>query len=207
MYKRQIHIELIDLDLYRDIDKGNKETPKQKVYREWFYKSEVEDYHQYYFVVHTHFIIDDDGLTDDELYEVFRSIKEWNITKKQILFKKLTHRYGDGPKHKITDAFKQIAAYGYNGSNAALRFTSTWGDSKNTYVNKEEREAVYNLKMVAYKEDSRPEIDKELSAGQIRILVAAHNLFTDGGINDLKVWIKRLERKKVDMEMSVGLPI
>lgn len=193
-----IHIELIDLDLYREIDKPNGETPKQKVFNEWFYKGSIEDYHQYYFVVHTHFIIDDDGLTGDELGELFRSIKEWNITTRQVQFKKLTDRYGDGPRHKITDAFRNIAAYGYNGSNAALRFTTTWGDSRSKYVCKEEKEGLYNLKMVAYREDSRPEVDKDLSVGQIRTLVLAHNLFTDGGRNDLKVWIKRLERKDMD---------
>lgn len=203
-----IHIELIDLDLYRDIEKPDGETPKQKVFREWFYKEGVEDYHQYYFVVHAHFIIDDDGLAKDELYELFRSIKEWSVTDRQILFKKLTNQYGDGDRHKILDAFKNIAAYGYNGSNASLRFTTSWGDSRSKYVCKEEREGLYNLKMIAYREDNRPAVDKELSEGQIRVLVAAHNLFTDGGRNELKIWIKRLERnEKVGTDRTNTLPL
>lgn len=203
-----IHIEMVDLDLYREIDKSNGETDKQKVFREWFTKGEIEDYHQYYFVVHAHFIIDDDGLASEELYDLFRSIKEWNVTKKQVEITKLTTHYRNGVRHKILDAFKNIAAYGYNGSNAALRFTTTWGDSRAKYVCKEEREGLYKLKMVAYREDSRPEIDKDLSQGQIRVLVAAHNLFTDGGGNDLKIWIKRLDKQdKVVSDRSNTLPL
>lgn len=203
-----IHIELIDLDLYRDINKPSGETPKQKVFREWFSKGEIEDFHQYYFVVHAHFIIDDDGLTEEELYDLFRSINEWNITDRQLLFRKLSNSFGDGTRHKIMDAFKNIAAYGYNGSNAGLRFTTTWGDSRATYVCKEEKEGLFKVKMIAHKEDSRPEVDKELSAGQIRVLVASHNLFTDNGSNDLKIWIKRLDRKdKVRTEKTNPLPL
>jgi hypothetical protein len=203
-----IHIELVDLDLYREINKPTGETPKQKVFREWFHKSETEDCHNYYFVVHAHFIIDDDGLTKEELYEVFRSIKEWKHTGRQLLFKRITKEYGDGAKHKITTAFKNISAYGYNGSNAALRFTSTWGDSKGVYVNKVEKEGLYKLKMVAHREGDRPSVDKELSAGQIRTLVTAHNMFTDGASNNhLKVWIKRLDKKDRKKDGADTLPI
>lgn len=212
-----LHLELIDLDLYRNIYKsGDKpcqhqdwrlpihgETDKQRTFREWFGKAGIATEHRYYFVVHGHFLVDNDGLKNDELETVFRSIRGWNFTRRQVEVKRFTTQFGNGDRHKLTDAFENISNYGYNGSNAGLRFTTTYGDSKGVYVCKEERDALYRLNVVAHKEEKNA-VDKDLSVGQLRLLIKAHNAFTDDGGNGLLVMVKRTSNLTTNRPKSPG---
>jgi hypothetical protein len=182
-----IHIELMDVDLFR-IEKVGRETTKQATLRKWFDK--VGRNHDYYFMVHTHFMIDNKGMTNEDLMDVFRTIKEWNVTREQVLIKRYsTHFIDTNKKHTLIAAFKNISEYGYNWSNPHLKFATAWGASRKQYQTIEKRDAFHRLKVYA-KHMERPDIDEELSIGQIRLLIKAHNTFTNNGMDSLKVEIR-----------------
>jgi hypothetical protein len=180
-----IHLELLDIDMFR-IEKSGRESDKQRTLRRWLEKNGVLQ--DYYFLVHAHFMIDNRTLTKEKLEAVFRSIPEWNITKEQVLIKRFSSKYSGGHKHLLTDAFENISEYAYSGSNHRLRFNSAWGSSDDEYKQQEKRDGMYRLSVYAEK-TGRPNVSEDLSVGQTRLLIKAHNTFTDDGEDQLRIGI------------------
>lgn len=179
-----IHLEMLDVDMFR-IEKKGDESDKQRTFRKWFDK--VGRNSDFYFLVHTHFMIDTKGLDKDDLDKAFRSIPEWNITNEQVWIQKFSHKYR-GKYQSLATAFAKISNYAYSGSNKRLRFKDAWGDSGEEVKKIEKRDARYRLLVYAEK-TGRPNVGEDLTMGQIRLLIRAHNTFTDGGVDQLRVGI------------------
>jgi hypothetical protein len=180
-----IHLELLDIDMFR-IEKSGRESDKQRTLRKWLEKDGVLQ--DYYFLVHIHFMIDNKKLTKEQLETAFRTIPEWNVIKEQVLIKRFSTKYSGGHSHLLTDAFENISEYAYSGSNHRLRFNSAWGSSDDEYKQQEKRDGMYRLNVYAEK-TGRPNVCEDLSVGQIRLLIKAHNAFTDDGMDELRIAI------------------
>lgn len=177
-----IHLELLDVDMFR-IAKYGIESDKQRTFRKWFDK--VGRKEDFYFLVHAHFMIDNNGLSKKELDDAFRSIPEWNITNEQVWIQKFSHKFR-GRKQTLEQAFIKISNYGYSGSNGRLRFNTAWGNSDDEYKQIEKRDGMYRLKVYAEK-TGRPNVGEDLTIGQIRLLIKAHNAFTNDGVDGLRI--------------------
>jgi hypothetical protein len=177
-----IHLELIDVDMFR-IPMTGSETDKQRTLRKWFDKFGLEK--DFYFLVHTHFVIDNKRLSKQQLDDAFRSIPEWNVTSEQVWIQKFSERFR-GNNLSLEKSFKNISRYAYSGSNSRLRFNTAWGNTDTEYKQKEKRDGMYRLKVYAEK-TGRPNIGEDLTVGHIRLLIKAHNTFTDDGIDELRI--------------------
>jgi len=177
-----IHLELIDVDMYR-IEKIGRESDKQRTFRKWFDKIGRE--RDFYFLVHAHFMIDNKRLSKKQLDEAFRSVPEWNVTNEQILIKKFSEKFM-GRKRTLEENLKKTAKYAYSGSNKRLRFKDAWGDTDKEYKVVEKRDAYHRLHTYV-EETGRPNIGEDLTLGHIRLLIKAHNAFTDDGIDELRI--------------------
>lgn len=182
-----IHIEMLNMDFYRLRALSGKQTTKQKTLGEFEEKAGKDA--DYYFLFHSHFLIDGAGLTDNQLNKCLRQI--WNITDKQILMTPLTEFYDDGKAHTLDEALRNIANYGFNGSNGDLTFKTAWGNSRKVYTPVEKKDALGKVRRyVSSVKDEAAATDERLTLGQIRLLIKAHNAFTDGGKKGLIVTIR-----------------
>jgi hypothetical protein len=182
-----IHIEMLNMDFYRFSALSGKQTTKQKTLTEFEEKSRWSS--DYYFLFHSHCLIDGAGLTDRQLNQCLREI--WNITDKQILMTPLTEFYEDGKAHTLDEALRNIANYGFNGSNGDLTFKTAWGNSRKVYTSVEKKDALGKVRYyVSSVKDTGVATDERLTLGQIRLLIKAHNAFTDGSRKGLTVTIR-----------------
>jgi hypothetical protein len=173
---------LLDIDMFR-IQKWQGESDKQRTLRRLL--SDSSPSHNFYFLVHAHFMIDLKGLSKKQIDEAFRSIPEWNITNEQVWIQKFSEKFR-GRKQTLEQAFVKISSYAYSGSNKRLRFKDAWGDTDKEYKVVEKRDAYYRLHTYV-EETGRPNLGEDLTVGQIRLLIKAHNAFTDGGVDELRI--------------------
>ena len=182
-----IHLEMLNMEFFRLSSMSGKQTTKQKTLREFEVKS--YSYADYYFLFHSHFLIDGGGLTDRQLNKCLREI--WGLTEKQVLVTPLTEFYDDGKEHTLDEALRNIANYGFNGSNGDLTFKTAWGNSRKIYTRVEKKDAPGKVRhYVTSVKDDAAATDERLSLGHIRLLIKAHNAFTDGGRKGLTVTIR-----------------
>lgn len=182
-----IHMEMLNMEFYRFSALSGKQTTKQKTLGEFEEKSGWNA--DYYFLFHSHCLIDGGGLTDNQLNKCLREI--WNVTDKQVLMTSLTEFYDDGKEHTLDEALRNIANYGFNGSNGDLTFKTAWGNSRKIYTRAEKKDAFGKVRhYVTSVKDTGADTDERLTLGQIRLLIKAHNAFTDGGRKGLVVTIR-----------------
>lgn len=181
-----IHIELVDMDLFRFNAASGDNTTKQDTYIEFGDVLGMSG--KLYLLVHTHFILDTGGIDVRQIKKHLAS--SWSVTKKQVLVQKLSTRYGKGRsiEHKIEDAFRNIANYGYNGSNADLSFATAWGESRQVYSVEERKDSFGKVQVFADALYDR-RVDELLTVGQLHLLIRVHNALTDGGGKGLLVSI------------------
>ena len=182
-----IHLEMLNMEFFRFSALSGKQTTKQKTLKEFEEKSGWNA--DYYFLFHSHFLIDGGGLTDNQLNKCLREI--WSETDKQVLTMSLTEFYEDGKQHTLDEALRNIANYGFNGSNGDLTFKTAWGNSRKVYTPVEKKDALGKVRhYVSSVKDEGAATDERLTLGQIRLLIAVHNAFTDGGKKGLTVSIR-----------------
>lgn len=182
-----IHLEMLNMDFYRFPALSGKQTTKQKTLQDFEEKAGWGT--DYYFLFHSHFLIDGKGLTDKQLNLCLREI--WDVTDKQVLMKPLTEFYEDGKVHTLDEALQNIANYGFNGSNGDLTFKTAWGNSRKVYTAMEKKDALGKVRhYVSSVKDEAADTDERLTLGQIRLLIKAHNAFTDAGRKGLVVTIR-----------------
>lgn len=186
------HLELVDYELFKFSEMFGMKTKKQGVYLDLI-EAKSNNPGGYFFSVHAHFLFDNDGLDDGAAKQLLGEI--WSTTANQIDYTPLTTHYGGGKEHKIETAFRNLAKYAFNGSNSKLRFKSNFGDTDRVYSVKAEtgerrtlKEEV-NLFVEATSEDSES-IDEQLSNGDVRLLIRAHNALTDNGKRGLVLLIR-----------------
>lgn len=182
-----IHLEMLNMEFYRFAALSGKTTTKQKTLKE--FEEKAGQGADYYFLFHSHFLVDGNGLADRELNKLLREI--WGLTEKQVLMTPLTEFYDDGKEHTLDEALRNIANYGFNGSNGDLTFKTAWGNSRKFYTPAEKKDALGKVRhYVTSVKDTGAETDERLTLGHIRLLIKAHNAFTDGGRKGLTVTIR-----------------
>ena len=103
----------------------------------------------------------------------------------------LSEFYDDGKEHTLDEALRNIANYGFNGSNGDLTFKTAWGNSRKIYTPTEKKDALGKVRhYVTSVKDTGADTDERLTLGHIRLLIKAHNAFTDGGRKGLVVTIR-----------------
>jgi hypothetical protein len=182
-----IHIELIDYDRWMFASLSGHMTAKQKTYNE-FIKRSSNNAGGHYFLVHTHFLCDTDGMVDDDFNELFK--EHSNQTSRQVLIKRLTDTYETGMgdvKHELDTAFRNIANYCYTGSNHGLAYAKNWGNSGKVVDTKVDAKG--EIRAFA-KEVFDVDIEDELSVGHLRLLIQVHNELTNGNKQGLRVQVR-----------------
>ncbi len=182
-----IHIELVDYDRWMFAALSGRRTSKQKTYNEFIERSSNNP-GGHYFLIHTHFLCDKDGIDDDEFKSLFH--QHWNQTSRQVLIQRLTDVYetemGD-VRHELDTAYRNIANYCYTGSNHGLAYAKNWGNSGK--VVKTKVDAKGQIKAFA-EEVFDTTIDDELTLGDLRLLVQVHNELTKGNNQGLRVQVR-----------------
>lgn len=182
-----IHIELVDYDRWRFAELSGHMSPKQRTYNEFIARSS-NNAEGHYFLVHTHFLCDTDGIEDNDFNELFR--EHWNKTSRQTLIKRLTDTYETGMgdvKHELDTAFKNIANYCYTGSNHGLAYAKNWGNSGKVVQTKVDAKG--EIKAFA-NEVFDVDIEDELSLGHLRLLIQVHNELSKGNNQGLRVQVR-----------------
>jgi hypothetical protein len=175
-----IHLELVNMDLFRFASISGKETTKQKTLKEL--EREAGTNADYYVLVHSHILFDTNGLDEKKFGSFIRN--RWDATQRQVDIRRLTKYYIDGERfteHSVEDAIKNISRYGYNGSNGRLTFATNWGSSRKVYTQEQRKDAMGAINDYAVGVMGLDEHDEKLTKGQVRFLIKAHNLFTDNG--------------------------
>jgi hypothetical protein len=184
-----VHLELVDYDRWQFAALSGSRTHKQKTYSEFIERSS-NNAEGHYFLVHTHFLSDLDGMQDADFGELFR--EQWNTTSRQVLIKRLTDTYETGMgdvKHELDKAYRNIANYCYTGSNHGLAYAKNWGNSGKVIETGERVDIKGNVKTFA-KEIMSVEIEDALSLGHLRLLIQVHNALTDGNAQGLRVQVR-----------------
>lgn len=184
-----VHIELVDYERWQFAALSGARTNKQKTYCE-FIERGSNNASGHYFLVHTHFLSDLDGMSDEDMNELFR--EQWHTTSRQVLIKRLTETYETGMgdvQHDLDKAFSNIANYCYTGSNHGLAYAKNWGNSGKVVETGEKTDIRGNVTTFA-KEVMSVEIDDELSLGHLRLLIQTHNAFTDGNRQGLRIQVR-----------------
>ena len=182
-----IHIELVDYDRWMFAELSGRMTAKQRTYNE-FISRNSNNPEQHYFLVHTHFLCDMDGIADDDFNELFK--EHWNKTSRQTLIKRLTDTYETGMgdvKHELDTAFRNIANYCYTGSNHGLAYAKNWGNSGKVVETK--IDAKGEIKAFA-SEVFDVDIEDELSLGHLRLLIHVHNELSKNNNQGLRVQVR-----------------
>ena len=133
-------------------------------------------------MVHSHILFDINGLDDNTFRKYLR--RKWKDTDRQVDISRLTKYYIDGERfteHKVDDAIRNIANYGYNGSNGRLSFATNWGSSRKVYTKQEKIDAMGNINSYVEQVKGLDAIGTMMTKGQVRFLIKAHNVFTDNG--------------------------
>lgn len=175
-----IHIELVNMELFRFASLSGNETTKQRTLKEL--ESAQGCSADYYAMVHSHILFDINGLDDNTFRKYLR--RKWKDTDRQVDISRLTKYYIDGERfteHKVDDAIRNIANYGYNGSNGRLSFATNWGSSRKVYTKQEKIDAMGNINSYVEGVKGLDSIGTMMTKGQVRFLIKAHNVFTDNG--------------------------
>lgn len=173
-----IHLELVNMDLFRFANLSGTVTTKQKTLKDL--ERHFGTNSDYYILVHSHILFDINGIDDNIFRRYIR--KKWNITDRQVDITKLTRFYIDENRiteHNVNDAIRNIANYGYNGSNGKLTFATNWGSSRKVYTREQRLDALGNINEYVKGVRGLDDLDTRMSKGEIRFLIKAHNLFTD----------------------------
>jgi hypothetical protein len=184
-----IHIELINMELFRSRSLSGHTTIKQKTLRDM--EEDTGKFADYYALVHAHILFDTNGL-DDKKFGMFLR-KKWRLNHRQVDITRLTKYYIDGErftKHTVPDAIKNIANYGYNGSNGRLTYATNWGSSRKVYSKASKLDALGRIIEYVKGVKGLDGLDQKLSKGEIRFLIKAHNQFTDNNGRGLLVSIQ-----------------
>lgn len=183
-----IHIELVNMELFRFASLSGRETTKQRTLKEL--ESVQGTSADYYALVHSHILFDIKELDDNTFRKYLR--RKWNATDRQVDISRLTKYYIDGERfseHRVDDAIRNIANYGYNGSNGRLSFATNWGSSRKVYTKQQKIDAMGNINTYVEGVKGLDALDEKLTKGQVRFLIKAHNVFTDNGNRGLLVSI------------------
>lgn len=184
-----IHIELVNMELFRFRSLSGKTTTKQKTLKDM--EADTGKYADYYALVHAHILFDTNGLDDKKFRMYLR--RKWNLNDRQVDITRLTKYYIDGERfteHKVADAIRNIANYGYNGSNGRLTFATNWGSSRKVYTKKEKTDALGRINAYVEGVKGLDLLDERLNKGEVRFLIKAHNQFTDNNGRGLLVSIQ-----------------
>jgi len=169
-----IHLELVNMDLFRFASLSGRITNKQKTLNAMGKNAD------YYILVHSHILFDINGMDDEEFRKYMR--RKWNLSDRQVDITRLTEYYIDEArytKHRVSDAIRNIANYGYNGSNGKLTFATNWGSSRKVYTRQQKIDAIGKINEYVKGVKGLDDLDVGLSKGELRFLIKAHNLFTD----------------------------
>ncbi len=183
-----IHLELINMELFRFASLSGRLTTKQSTLRDL--EKATGKFSDYYILVHSHILFDINGLDEKKFAGYIRN--KWNNNIRQVDVRRLTKYYIDGDRfmeHSVDDAIKNIAKYGYNGSNGKLTFATNWGSSRKVYTQQERKDALGNINAYVTGVMGLDALDTKLSKGHIRFLIKVHNLFTDNASRGLLVSI------------------
>jgi len=183
-----IHIELVNMDLFRFASLSGRETIKQKTLKEL--ESDTGKSSDFYALVHSHILFDINGLDDKKFSRYIR--RKWNVNDRQVDIRRLTRFYIDEDRitaHSVNDAIRNIANYGYNGSNGKLTFASNWGSSRKVYTQQQKSDALGNINAYATGVKGLEFVDERMTKGQVRFLIKVHNIFTDDNGRGLLVSI------------------
>ncbi len=182
-----IHLELVDYDRWMFAALSGHKTAKQKTYNE-FIERQSNQPGGHYFLVHTHFLCDIDGMHDAKFNTLFKD--HWNQTSRQVLIKRLSDTYESGlgdVKHELSTAFRNIANYCYTGSNHGLAYAKNWGNSGKVVQTQINRKG--QIRAFA-KDVFDVQIDDELSLGHLRLLIQVHNELTNGNTQGLRIQVR-----------------
>ena len=181
-----VHVELVDYDRWQFASLSGSKTHKQQTYND-FIESSSSNAGGHYFLVHTHFLCDLDGIKDADFSGLFR--EQWSGSSRQVQIKRLTNVYessiGSMP-HDLDRAYRNIANYCYTGSNHDLAYAKNWGNSGKVIGTEENVYKKGDVKTFA-KEVMSVEIDDELSVGHLRLLIQVHNALTDDNKQGLRI--------------------
>lgn len=173
-----IHLELINMGLFRFASLSGRQTTKQKTLSDM--ENDTDKKGDFYILVHSHILCDINGNDEDDFRKYLR--RKWNVNKRQVDITRLTEYYIDATrftKHTVAEAIKNIAYYGYNGSNGRLSFATNWGSSRKVYTRQQKINALGQINQYVEGVEGLDAFDEYLSLGDLRFLIRAHNLFTD----------------------------
>jgi hypothetical protein len=175
-----IHLELINMELFRFASLSGRITTKQKTLTDL--ENHFRHNADYSVLVHSHILFDLNGIDDKEFRNHLRN--KWNITDRQVDVTRLTKYYIDNERfseHSIDDAIRNIANYGYNGSNGKLSFATNWGSSRKVYSKQQRKDALGKINVYVEGIKGLDTLDEQMNKGQVRVLIRLHNRFTDNG--------------------------
>jgi hypothetical protein len=175
-----IHLELINMELFRFASLSGRMTTKQKTLYDLEKESGTNS--DYYVLVHSHILFDINGIDDNTFRKYIR--KKWDDTDRQVDISRLTKYYIDNERfteHSVDDAIRNIANYGYNGSNGKLSFATNWGSSRKVYSKQQRKDALGKINAYVEGVKGLDALDEKMNKGQVRFLIRLHNRFTDNG--------------------------
>lgn len=165
-----IHLELLDIDLYRFAGLAGGLTKKEQTLQEFIGVDGPSGGKA--ILVHFHALIDLAGIDDDHYKSLFSEY--WNFTSRQTLSTR-TWTTVNGKDQSLDNGLLAMARYCFNWSNANLRFNRNWGGGEKVleYGEKVDERRItlgYAKEML----DRSIDGSSLLSKGDIRMLVNVH---------------------------------